>query len=386
MQTLAKKAIIVGFDGASMELVRRMAEEGHAPNIAKLLETGVHREMIGVLPTLTPPGWTTLATGCWPGTHKITEFGIRNLDSYIDDSTWGINTDLCEAEYLWKAARWYVRKRLRHKIFLYLATIDPHVAYDPPEKFLKWYYPGKYRGPVPRRVTGYFLQKIVMKRVKLDRPDDRKRYMSLYYAEISYNDHWFGRMLRDLKRMGILDQSAIVISTDHGEQFFEHGSVGHGSTLYEPEIAAPLIIRWPGLPDRQIRIPYDVEVIDIYSTLLDLAGIRQNPATQSRSLLPMVRGGRAEAMHAAFSFNYEGTRSVKVGRYKLIMYRPGRYRFYDLKTDPTEQRKVQDGNPIAFRMCKNIFSIKNANILRWRKTRWGEASNLSPQFNADFGL
>ena len=104
METLAKKAIIVGFDGASMELVRRMAEEGHAPNIAKLLETGVHREMIGVLPTLTPPGWTTLATGCWPGTHKITEFGIRNLDSYIDDSTWGINTDLCEAEYLWNTA------------------------------------------------------------------------------------------------------------------------------------------------------------------------------------------------------------------------------------------------------------------------------------------
>jgi len=104
MNSLAKKAILVGFDGASMELVLRMAELGHTPHIAKLLAGGVHREMLGVLPTLTPPGWTTLATGAWPGTHKVTDFNIRRLGGHIDDPVWGINTKLCQAEYLWNTA------------------------------------------------------------------------------------------------------------------------------------------------------------------------------------------------------------------------------------------------------------------------------------------
>ena len=104
MNSPAKKAIVVGFDGASMELLKRMVDEGHCPNIARLIENGVYREMLGVLPTLTPPGWTTLATGTWAGTHKVTDFNIRNYDSYIPDSIWGINTELCECEYIWNTA------------------------------------------------------------------------------------------------------------------------------------------------------------------------------------------------------------------------------------------------------------------------------------------
>jgi len=104
MNSPAKKAIIVGFDGASMELVRRMAEAGHMPHTTELMRDGVYREMLGVLPTLTPPGWTTLATGAWPGTHNVTDFNIRNPGGHIDQPVWGINTDLCQAEFLWNTA------------------------------------------------------------------------------------------------------------------------------------------------------------------------------------------------------------------------------------------------------------------------------------------
>jgi len=100
----AKKAMVIGFDGASMELVKRMVSEGHCPNIGRLIAQGVHREMLGVLPTLTPPGWTTLATGAWAGTHRVTDFNIRDYDGYITDSIWGINTALCEAELIWNTA------------------------------------------------------------------------------------------------------------------------------------------------------------------------------------------------------------------------------------------------------------------------------------------
>ncbi|MHB1131340.1 MAG: alkaline phosphatase family protein [Chloroflexota bacterium] len=100
----AKRAVIIGMDGASMKLIKNMAENGTMPNVAKLLEKGVHREMWGVLPTLTPPGWTTISTGAWPGTHGVMDFNIRDLGQPLDHTRWGVNSTLCQAEYLWNAA------------------------------------------------------------------------------------------------------------------------------------------------------------------------------------------------------------------------------------------------------------------------------------------
>ncbi len=97
----AKRAIIIGMDGASMELVKNMIDWGHTPNMAKLLQTGVYRPMIGVFPTLTPPGWTALSTGSWPGTHQVMDFNIRAVGERLDKTVWGINTGLCQSEYLW---------------------------------------------------------------------------------------------------------------------------------------------------------------------------------------------------------------------------------------------------------------------------------------------
>jgi predicted AlkP superfamily phosphohydrolase/phosphomutase len=97
----AKRAIIVGMDGASMEIVRHMAETGHAPHIAALMQEGVWRPMVGVFPTLTPPGWTALSTGSWPGTHGVMDFNIHIPGQPLDETVWGINTGLSRSEYIW---------------------------------------------------------------------------------------------------------------------------------------------------------------------------------------------------------------------------------------------------------------------------------------------
>ena len=97
----AKRFILVGLDGVGMESMLHMVEAGYMPNVGRLIERGVHREMWGVLPTLTPPGWTTLVTGAWPGTHQVMDFNIRALGKPLDQTVWGINTRLCKAEYLW---------------------------------------------------------------------------------------------------------------------------------------------------------------------------------------------------------------------------------------------------------------------------------------------
>ncbi|MCZ6677357.1 MAG: alkaline phosphatase family protein [Candidatus Poribacteria bacterium] len=106
----AKRAIVIGMDGASMELVKNMIDWGHTPNMARLLAQGVYRPMIGVFPTLTPPGWTALSTGSWPGTHRVMDFNIRALGKGLDETVWGINTRLCQSEYLWNLVERVGRK------------------------------------------------------------------------------------------------------------------------------------------------------------------------------------------------------------------------------------------------------------------------------------
>ena len=106
----AKRAIIIGMDGASMELVKNIIDWGHAPNMARLLERGVHRPMLGVFPTLTPPGWTALATGSWHSTHKVMDFNIRAVGKPLDQTVWGINTKLSQSEYLWNTVERAGRK------------------------------------------------------------------------------------------------------------------------------------------------------------------------------------------------------------------------------------------------------------------------------------
>lgn len=100
----ARRAIVIGFDGASMELVKLMADSGQMPHVKRLLDSGVHRPMLGTYPTLTPPGWTALTTGSWPGTHGVMDFNIRALGKPLTDTVWGINTRLSKSEYLWNTA------------------------------------------------------------------------------------------------------------------------------------------------------------------------------------------------------------------------------------------------------------------------------------------
>lgn len=111
-QAPAKRFVLIGMDGVGMEQLLHLIREGRCPNMQKLVEQGVYREMWGVLPTLTPPGWTTLVTGAWPSTHRVMDFNIYKPGSRIDDNDWGINTRLSRAEYLWNTIERAGRKPL----------------------------------------------------------------------------------------------------------------------------------------------------------------------------------------------------------------------------------------------------------------------------------
>jgi len=116
MQSPAKRAIVIAVDGASMEIVLNEIKWGNMPNLAKLVTRGVYRPMLGVFPTLTPPGWTALYTGSWPGTHEVMDFNIRALGKPLNETLWGINTGLCKSEYLWNTAERAGKKPILVKV------------------------------------------------------------------------------------------------------------------------------------------------------------------------------------------------------------------------------------------------------------------------------
>lgn len=102
----AKKVILLGLDGADPNLIKKYMDEGRLPNFKKFLEIGTTTQdygMQGALPTITPPGWATLATGAWPGTHGITCFWNHTPGNPLDILDYGWDSTLCRAEFIWEA-------------------------------------------------------------------------------------------------------------------------------------------------------------------------------------------------------------------------------------------------------------------------------------------
>lgn len=101
--TAKNKILVLGLDGMEPDTTKRLVNAGKMPNVKKLMEQGASREdleMLGAMPTITPAQWTTLACGCYPSTHGITDFWNQAPDS-LDTIIYGLDSRLCQAEQLW---------------------------------------------------------------------------------------------------------------------------------------------------------------------------------------------------------------------------------------------------------------------------------------------
>jgi choline-sulfatase len=290
-----------------------------------------------------------------------------------------------DAKALWtEALAWIRQRKLDERLFVYLGTIDPHVIYNPPADYLAMYDAGPYTGMVKPAMTAILLGRIKTGKATLsDR--DKRRLESLYDGEITYNDYWFGRMQEDLGALHMLDDAVIVVVSDHGDEFYDHGSVGHGHTVYQELVASPLLLAGCGLPAGR-EVEADVETLDVLPTLLDLAGLPAAPTVQGESLLPLVDEPGPQAARPAFSTHGGVLRGMKIGRYKMVTSGPEQTRLFDLFTDPGEQRDVSYEQPLALRHARDVFSLHVGYETRWKKSRWGVASNLRPEFATDVGF
>lgn len=251
---------------------------------------------------------------------------------------------------------WLDRRPQDQPFFLYVHTIDPHVPYMPPRDVLALYDPEPYEGPVDFGRDRQLLEHVKAGSLRLsDR--DRARLEALYDGEITFHDTHFGAIMDALASRGLDDETLVVFTADHGEELWDHGSVGHGHSMYEELIRVPLIVRIPGLTDSALRIEDTVGLIDVLPTIYDALGLPIPEGLSGQSFLPQLLGASADAPRYSVSGFMEGWRAIDVGRLKLIHRTDRRWQLFDLLDDPGESRDLASERPIAVRYARGLLGL-----------------------------
>ncbi len=285
-------------------------------------------------------------------------FGFRQgWDTYRNYIREGRRT---EAEHVAAdVLRWLDTRPQDRPFLLYVHTIDPHVPYRPPDEFLRLYGDPAYRGPVSFRRDALMLEHIKSGQVPLA-ARDRAHLEALYDGEISYHDVHFAAILDGLERRGLADDTLVVVTSDHGEEFWDHGSVGHGHSVYDELLHVPLFVRHPGIADRMARVESPVGLVDVVPTILEALGVEAPADLSGRSFLPQLVGATTEAPSAVVSGFMDNFRTVVADGMKLHQRPLGRQTLYDLTTDRDEATDVAASRPIAVRYLRGLLGLRLA--------------------------
>jgi arylsulfatase A-like enzyme len=171
---------------------------------------------------------------------------------------------------------------------------------------------------------------------------DLEHLLALYDGEVLYTDDTIGKLLEALDRAGVLDETLVVVTADHGEEFKEHGGKTHHRTVFVESVHVPLIL-WArqGLP-RGLRIEPFVALADVAPTILDLVGLAPLSGADGRSLAPAIRGEALPTRPVRSSMVVPGEESrrtiaLREGRRSLILWKKrDRWLRFDVGRDPGE--------------------------------------------------
>ena len=276
--------------------------------------------------------------------------GWDHYTNYIRESR---NTN---ASNVFGEAQGWIEKNKDGRFFVYIQTIDPHVPYDPPAEFLKMYDPDPYSGQVQNRRTHLMLDEAKKNPKKYTfTKRDKERMEALHDGEISYHDEYFGKFLVKLRELGLDENTIVVVTSDHGEEFQEHGSWGHGHSVYQELLGVPLMFRWPSVIPANARIAPVVSTMDIGPTVLEATGVPIPKQFEGRSLLGFMRGDWPPGPHVAFSDFLDHRRVIRGGDWKMIIRGNLSHVIFDLGNDYWEKQEL-DGSkqPIAQRYLRTL--------------------------------
>ena len=157
-----------------------------------------------------------------------------------------------------------------------------------------------------------------------------------YLASTSFTDAQVGRILNALESSGHLDDTVVVLWSDHGYHLGEKEISGK-NTLWEPSTRVPLVFAGPGVPEGQV-CDRPVELLDIFPTLIDLCGLPPRPglALEGHSLAPLIEDPEADRPWPAITTHNRGNHGIRTDRWRYIRYADGSEELYDLEVDPEE--------------------------------------------------
>ncbi len=244
---------------------------------------------------------------------------------------------LCD-DHLDEATFAEVRRAVRtyrdRKFALWVWTYDAHNPY--------------FDGPGPRSFAGEQLPAAVAGR------PDREADFRTYLRAIWRLDSLIGGLCRELDELGLADDTLIVLTGDHGEEFGEHGWFGHNWSVYEEEVRVPCVLIGPSLAPLGRRSPVVGGHVDLWATITDVCGLPADPRWQGRSL---VSGGAAG--RRAYFYRANSDLGVRQGRYKYVWdYEQGAERLHDLEADPRERHNLARDNPA---LCAEL----NGRVRAW---------------------
>ena len=271
--------------------------------------------------------------------------------------------DCFSAQTLRQAAYWLERKYRRDpqgKFLLYLDCFDPHEPWDAPQWYEDLYSPGwqgeqTVRYPGPCVASAYTRAEIAHMR-------------GLYAAEVTMVDRWIGHLLQTAEMMGLLHNTCIIFTSDHGYYLGEHGLIAKSKgLLYEEITHIPLLVHLPGQTRARHAKPL-VQPCDLAPTILDLAGVEAPSTMFGHSLRPLLDGSHRQMRTHAFSAHFMPAecpggdyRQLTITSRDWALLFPqradrGRPRLYHVKTDPLQKRDVLRENLPQARKMHGVYA------------------------------
>jgi arylsulfatase A-like enzyme len=254
----------------------------------------------------------------------------------------------------------FIEQNADRPFFLFLNYFDAHFPYMPPPQHRRRFFEKGWGGGESGEKNLQILKTI-----------------ALYDAEIFYADEMMGALFRELKRLDIYDDTLIVVTSDHGEQFGRRGIIGHGQSLFEADLRIPLVVKPPAAWDRMGSPDARVQLVSLMPTILERLGLRP-AAPMDAGPIGAVRGAAVAELYknpakVQADAGGEGGRfdrdlkAVYAGDYKLIVSTRANDRdagLFDLASDPKETRSLLAARP-------DLADSMEAALRRW-------GSSLSP--------
>jgi arylsulfatase A-like enzyme len=263
-----------------------------------------------------------------------------------------------------------------------MGFVDTHVTWRAHEPWIGKYDTEPYAGPYKKAATDPQVDLIAAGKVKVtDR--DKTRIIALYDSDVSYQDDLIGKVRAQLADWKVDGDTMLVITADHGDEFWEDGRLGHGGSLHDTLVHVPLLVNYPPLFPPGVAVSEGTESIDILPTLIDALGGKIPPSMQGDSLIGLAQGVGRGYPRPAVASQYEDAHAMRLGDWKIIIRSGGQVRVYDAAADHLEKTDVAATRPIERRFLCDALSTFLVYQKDWKKRRWGVASNQTAQFPED---